>query len=249
MTDAPVLEPQSPYRKATPRSENRNIPNCYWRRGPRESNPGYIIVGDGEETRQADRWKRKGRTPLPQYSLTDRKSPKTGAPEPIEYSEDSLDRERYYWFFKNGGAKEFPVEQIVEYKWHINPPYGLSVDAFPQLADYILPEPLWCQVCPPSKPPFNSAAQVVQHGMISHKLSLPDAKALLEDADKPPAVGGLAPAIRRKDEMTAEKVAERKRRGEKLAAEVGDIKVADPKRTICNSCGIEIAGRLADHHC
>ena len=248
MADTPVLEPQSPYKKAIPRSDNRNIPNCYWRKGPSETNPGWIIVGAGEETRQADGWKKKGREALPQYSLTDRVSPKTNQPEPIEYAEDNLGRDRYYWFFKNGGAKEFTVEQIVEHKWHVNPPYGMTVDAFPQLANYELPSPLWCAVCAPTKPPFNSPAQLVQHGMVSHKLQLPEAKALLENAQEPPKAGGLAPVIRKKSEATPEKEAARKAFAEKAAEGVGDMEVTRALQ-ICNSCGEKIEGKLADHSC
>ncbi len=248
MADTPVLEPTSPYKKATPRSDNRNIPNCYWRKGPKEPTAGWIIVGPGEETRQADRWKAKGREALPQYSLTDRVSPKTDQPEPIEYAEDNLGRDRYYWFFKNGGAKEFTIEQVVEHKWHIKPPYGLSVEVFPQLSEYELPPPLWCAVCPPSKGPFNSPAQIVQHAMVSHQLALPEAKALLEDAHEPPVAGGLAPVIRKKSEATPEKEAARKAAGKKLAEEAGDIQVTK-QLNICNSCGVKIEGKLADHNC
>ena len=248
MADTPVLEPTSPYKKATPRSDNRNIPNCYWRKGPNETNPGWIIVGAGEETRQADRWKSRGREALPQYSNTDRVSPKTNEPEPIEYAEDNLSRDRYYWFFKNGGAKEFTVEQIVEHKWHINPPYEMSVDVFPQLAEYELPDPLWCAVCPPTKSPFNSPAQLIQHAMVSHKLALPEARALLEDALEPPTAGGLAPVIRKKSDNTSEKKSARKKRGEELAAEAGDIQVTK-ELAICNTCGMKIDGKLADHSC
>ena len=243
-----VMEPQSPYKKATPRSDNRNIPNCYWRKGPDESTPRWIIVGPGEETAQSNHWKESGREALPQYSLTDRKSPKTGAIEPIEFAQDGLDRFRFYWFFKNGGAKEFPIEQVVEYKWHINPPYGLSVDAFPQLAEYELPTPLWCAACPPSKSPFNSPAQIVQHGMINHQLGIQEARALLENAQEPPVGGGLSPIIRKKSDDTSEKKTARKRRGAKLAVEAGDIQVTK-ELPICNSCGSKIDGKLADHKC
>lgn len=249
MSDTPVMEPQSPYKKSAPRSDNRNIPNCYWRKGPEESTPGWIIVGPGEETTQANHWKEKGRQALPQYSLTDRKSPKTGEIEPIEFAEDGLDRFRFYWFFKNGGAKEFPIEQIVEYKWHISPPYGLSADAFPQLEEYELPTPLWCAVCPPSKSPFNSPAQIIQHGMINHQLGIQEARALLEDAATPPAAGGLAPVIRKKADATPAKEAKRKAEGERLVAEAGDVKVGGATLPICNNCGAKIDGKLAEHQC
>lgn len=252
MTDTlvePILEPESPYKKPPARSDNRNIPNCYWRKGPNESTPGGIIVGPGEETKQADRWKKKGREALPQYSLTDRKSPKTGETEPIEFAEDRLGRFRYYWFFKNGGAKEFTVEQIVDYKWHITPPYGLTVDAFPQLAGYEIPPPLWCAVCPQDKSPFNTPAQIIQHGMIHHQLKIQEARALLEDAKTPPIAGGLSPVLRKKEDVTPAKKAARKAAGKKLADEAGDMKVREATLPICNNCGLMIDGKLAEHEC
>ena len=125
----------------------------------------------------------------------------------------------------------------------------MSLDAFPQLADYELPPPLWCAVCPPSKVPFNSPAQIIQHAMISHKLGLPEARALLEDADKPPAAGGLAPIIRKKSDDTPKEKAARKARGKKLAAAAGDINPTQGSLQICNSCGEQIEGKLADHSC
>lgn len=252
MSQEAVLDPVSPFPQISTVSGNRNIPNVYWRKAPHEADPGWIIVGPGEETRQADRWKAKGRQALPQYSMTDRVSPKTGKREPIEYSEDKLNRFRYYWFFKNGGAKEFTVEQIVAHNWHVRPPYGLTIEAFPQLNDYVLPEPLWCHVCPPSAPNKNSPAQLIQHAMLAHGLKLPEARELLKDAMLPSTSGGLAPIIRRKLEMTAEAEAEREETGKRLIAEA-EAEMA-PKRgrpalPICHNCGVKVSGKLADHNC
>ena len=252
MSDA-VMEPQSPFKETAVRSENRNIPNLYWRKGPNEPTAGWIIVGPGLETAQGKRWRDKGREPLIDYSYTDRTSPKTGARETIEYTADGLSRFRYYWFFKNGGAKEFSVEQIVAHNWHINPPYGLSVEAFPQLAEWVLPEPLWCPICPPSAPNKNSPAQLIQHGMIGHKLGLAEARELLKDARTPPTAGGLSPVIRRKSEMTPEAIAEREEFGKKMVAVAEAEGVGNPTTgnllQICNNCGGQIVGKLADHVC
>jgi hypothetical protein len=244
------LQPDSPFKeKVAGRGANRNIPNCYWRKGPDEADAGWIIVGHGLETRQADRWRERGREPLPQYSLTDRVSPKTGAREPIEYNEDQLSRHRYYWLFKNGGAKEFTVDQIVAHKWHVKPPYGMDVAVFPQLEEYVLPEPLWCAMCSPNTPPFNTPGQLLQHAMIGHKLDIVAARALLEDARTPPTAGGLNPIIRRKEEVTPEAEAERKAFAARAAAEAGEVSVNTSKIQICNACGNQIVGKLGDHHC
>ena len=243
-------EPDSPFKpKSAGKGANRNIPNCYWRKGPEEADPGWIIVGPGLETRQADRWRERGREPLVDLSYTNRTSPKTGAREPIEYREDQLDRHRYYWLFKNGGAREFTPAQIVAHKWHIKPPYGMDVAVFPQLEEYVLPEPLWCVMCSPTTPPYNTPGQLFQHGMIGHKLDIAACRALLEDARTPPTAGGLNPVLRRKDEMTPEAEAERKAFVEKAAAEAGDVQVNVSKLQICNACGQQIEGALAGHQC
>ena len=242
-----VLEPQrdAPRSQAAGRSTNRNINDIYWRKAD-----GWICVGPALETAQSQFWLKRGREPLEQYSYTDRVSSKTGKRETIENSADNLARERFYWFFKNGGAKEFPVEQIVAYNWHVKPPYGMSKEIFPQLEEYVLPDPLWCPLCPPSAPTKNSPAQLVQHGMIGHGLQLREAKALLENAAEAPTGGGLNPIIRKKSDMTKEAVAKRRAYAKRATANIGDD--FDPLKSsvpICNNCGEQIEGKLKYHQC
>lgn len=255
MSDAekePVLEPVLEERPHQPASANRNINECYWRKASWEQDPGWIIIGPGPETAQALRWQSRGREALVELSLTDRVSPKTRRRERIDYNEDNLARNRYYWLFKNGGAKEFPIHQIVAFKWHVKPPYGLSKEAFPQLEEYELPDPWWCALCPPQVMPKNSATHLLQHLMIGHKLPLAEAKPLLADAGKPPLSGGAGLVIRKK-QTPEEKATEDKERQEivtKAEAETADFK--DPTKgrlKVCNSCGEQIAGKLADHNC
>lgn len=253
MSDAetPVLEPVLEKTPLQPTAANRNINECYWRKATWEQDPGWIIVGPGPETAQAQRWQSHGREALIELSLTDRVSPKTRQRERIDYSTDNLARNRYYWLFKNGGAKEFPISQIVAFKWHIKPPYGMSKEAFPQLEEYELPDPWWCALCPPQAMPKNSATELLTHLAVGHKLPLAEAKPLLADASKPPLSGGGL--VIRKKLTPKEKVAEEKERQEvaaKAEVEVGDFK--DPTKgrlTVCNSCGEQIAGKLADHNC
>lgn len=168
-----------------------NIDNIYWKKGPNENEPGYIIVGPGLETRQADRWRRGGRIPLKEYSYTDRISPRTGERYTIEYNRDGLQDSQgdttwmYYWFFKNGGAPLFPVEQILEQKWHIFPPMGMSVDVFPQLQEYEIPEPFWCSLCTKDNP-FLTEATLVKHGIVGHGLDRIEVLKLVKDAKRRP---------------------------------------------------------------
>src|SRR3990167_632194 len=113
---------------------NRNIHDIYWQKGPKEADPGWIIVGPSAQslpngrliTTQAEAWIRKGRVPLTEYSYTNKVSPKTGQRETLNPSKDSGDRlntpDRWYWLFRNGGAHLFPIEQIVSHHWPITPP-------------------------------------------------------------------------------------------------------------------------------
>ena len=247
-----VLEPVLHKPQSQAAATNRNINECYWRRGPKEVSPGWIIIGPGPETEQARRWKDGGREPLIELSLTDRVSPKTGQRERIDYSLDSLARSRFYWLFKNGGAKEFPIDQIVAFKWHINPPYEMSKEVFPQLEEYELPDPWWCAMCSPQIAPKNSAQQLLQHIIIGHGLPMSEAKPLLADAKNPPLSGGLDPVIRKKrtpEEVEADE-AERAVVAAKAEEETKDMK--DPTKgnlSVCHSCGEQITGALASHNC
>ena len=228
-----------------PASANRNINDIYWQKGPNEADPGWIIVGpsavpgaDGRPlTRQAEGWIRRGRTPLIEYSYTDRVSPRTGQRETIETNEDRLGTpDRYYWLFKNGGAHVFPIEQIVAHHWHINPPFGLPKSAFPQLEEWEVPEPRWCPACPGDKPPKNSDQEVVTHAMVDHRMTLQQANDLLPFAKRAPS-GKPGLSLRRK-----------------LKEGDGNPSAASPdlpaaRLHICHTCGESITGKLKDHEC
>lgn len=244
------LTPESPFPVQGPgASQNININQMYWRMGLKESRPGWLIVGPGPETSQATRWEKGGREPLPHLSVTDRVSGKTGIPERIEQNADKLATSKFYWLFVNGGAKEFPIEQIVALHWHIDPPFEMTTDVFPQLKKWNVPEPLWCHICPAGRAFHNSPAQLIVHGQISHSLNRKDAQALLETArEKPAGTGGLAPVLTRKSE-SPEEVAERKAFAADAIEEAGDINVSSRGRNICDSCGTEYDGDMDSHHC
>jgi len=187
---------------------NRNINPIFWQKNKRE---GYwIIVGPGLETAQADHWIKKGRRPLLEYSLTDRVSVKTGLRDTIEPVADRLGTTyRYYWLFKNGGAHLFPIEQIVAHHWHIEPPYGLPKSVFPQLEEYDVPEPYWCAACVGNSNPLNSENELLTHAMITHRMTLPQARDLLPFAHERPKERGAVLAIRKKSQAIEAEVEKR----------------------------------------
>lgn len=223
---------------------NRNINDIYWKKGPHESDPGWIVVGpsaqmggDGRPiTRQAERWIRMGRTPLIQYSLTDRISPLTGQRDTIETNADRLGTpDRWYWILHNGGASLFPIEQIVAYHWHITPPFGMSKDAFPQLSEWEVPDAVYCGACGTSAP-RNSEEELVSHLLIGHRMTLPQARDLIASYDihqVPRGSKGLS--LRRKADVIEKKVMQREA--------VAD---APTKRLIiCDQCGESFKDGLA----
>lgn len=216
-------------------ARNRNINPIYWKKADWEG--GWIIVGPGLETAQADRWQKKGRKPLLEYSYTDKVNPRTQIRETIELNADRLGSTyRWYWLFKNGGAKVFPIEQIVAYHWHIEPPYGLPKSVFPQLEEWDVPEPFWCAACPGKINPLNSESELLTHAMITHRMTLQQARDLLPFAHERPRDRGAVLAIRKKVKaIEAEVVARENRPGPK------------PKKAVICDCGEPFPNGLAKY--
>ena len=217
---------------------NRNINDCYWQRSANESDPGYIIVGPSSLmgangrplTAQAEKWMRQGRRPLTEFSYTNRVSPITDLRETIEVSADRLNTpDRYYWLFVNGGAHLFPIEQLVEHHWHIDPPYGLSTDVFPQLKEWDVPDPFYCGACAGEQPPHNSEEQLVSHLLISHRMTLPQARDLIESYDPHKRPRGAKGVTLRRKAQSIERT-EEKRQDNPPPPQT-------PKLIICDQCG------------
>ena len=219
-------------------STNRNINDIYWRKrdGWITTGPNAQLGVDGKPlTAQSDTKRRLGWEPLIQYSFTDRVSDKTGQHDTIEITQDRLNTpDKFYWFFVNGGAHLFPIEQIVAYHWHITPPFGLPKTVFPQLDEYDVPLPHYCPACAPGAPIKNAPGEVVQHMVVQHQMNLQQIR-ILEDQtngflDKPVGAAGLA--IRRKVAVIERDASER------IATPVRQ----EPSLPICNECGNLIEG-------
>jgi len=240
----PVPVPASWMNRRPTTAGNRNINNIYWKRS--ESEGGWIIVGPGLETLQADHWKKKGRIPLLEYSYSDKVSPRTNLRETIDLHGDRLATTyRWYWLFKNGGAHVFPIDQIVAYHWHIEPPYGLPKSVFPQLKEgvgpgeeyYEVPDPYWCAACPGQSNPLNSESELLTHAMITHRMTLPQARDLLPFAHERPRERGAVLAIRKK-----------------VKAIEGEVEAREsapgpaPKKVIVCDCGTPFASGIEKHN-
>jgi hypothetical protein len=246
------IQPQAPLWKQRQQAQgapttNRNINDIYWRKAD-----GWITVGpnaqlgvDGRPlTAQSETKKRYGWEPLIQYSFTDRVSDKTGQRDTIELTADRLGTpDKFYWFFVNGGAPLFPIDQIVAYHWHIKPPFGLPKTVFPQLDEYDVPEPHYCPACAPGSPIKNSPEEVVKHLMVQHQMNLQQVRELQTATgsfrDQPIGAAGLA--IRRKAQGI-----------EKQAVAAGVVPTATPstdlpkpRLIICDQCGDRFDDGLA----
>ena len=238
-----------------PANANRNINDIYWQKPD-----GWIVVDASAEpgadgrplTRQAETLLRRGWKPLLEYSFTNRVSPKTGRRETIETNADRLNTpDRYYWLFYNQGAKLFTIEQIVEHHWHITPPYGLPKAVFPQLEEWDVPEPYWCPACAGVRPPKNSTEQVAVHLTVEHRMTLVQVRDLQQQTndfrDKPAAVSGVT--IRRRTTTAGVAPPPPEKSVYVPGAPMTPPAGIEARLPICNSCGEQIEGPLADHNC
>lgn len=101
----------------------------YWRKAD-----GWIVIGPGNAV-EFQRQVEKGMAPLSKYGRF--------LPTPKGWN---LSRDPYYLIFANGGAKEFPLSQILESSWHRKPPYQGVV--FPQLVGLQVGVDYFEETCP-----------------------------------------------------------------------------------------------------
>ena len=113
------------------------FPWQYWRK-----KDGRIITGpEPRETLYAT-YQRKGYKPLPEYGFL----PTPGSATPCCKGK-FMRTEQFHVLLARGGAKEFPIEQIIAAGWHITPPviHG-TVIKFPQLRNIVI-EQADCDEC------------------------------------------------------------------------------------------------------
>lgn len=113
------------------------FPWQYWRR-----KDGRIITGPEPRETLFRTYQRKGYTPLPEYGLL----PTPGSPVPC-CPKRFMRTEQFHVLMARGGAKEFPIAQIINAGWHKKPPiiHGKAIK-FPQLKGLIIEE-VQCDEC------------------------------------------------------------------------------------------------------
>ena len=113
------------------------FPWQYWRK-----KDGRIITGPEPRETLYRTYERKGYRPLPEYGLL----PTPGSPVPCCRNK-FMRTEQFHVLLARGGAKEFPIEQIIAAGWHLKPPviHG-KVIKFPQLKGVVI-EQADCDEC------------------------------------------------------------------------------------------------------
>lgn len=113
------------------------FPWQYWRK-----KDGRIITGPEPRETLYRTYQRKGYTPLSQYGLL----PTPGSAVPC-CPKKFMRTEQYHVLMARGGAKEFPIDQIINAGWHVKPPviHGKTIK-FPQLKGVAVEE-VQCDEC------------------------------------------------------------------------------------------------------
>jgi hypothetical protein len=162
----------------------------YWKKGPTDAagqparDAGWVTVAQANP-QEFMRQSIKGMTPLHAYGR-------------FQFPYDAatktwVDRERFKLIFARGGAREFPVSQILEYGWHRTPPY--SDVQFPQLAGVEIDEAM----CPTCRRTFTGLPHITAKDLLAKHESV----AHRDRASQDRLVRGLAEA----QEKTSEPVA------------------------------------------
>ena len=109
----------------------------------RKAGNGWIVTAPIWPTFRGD-MEYKGCVHLPQYGAFTIDQPWGVPNKDARGARFNSAIEPWRVIFQKGGAKEFPVEQVIAFRWHINPPYAEVT--FPQLEDVEVHD-LWCPEC------------------------------------------------------------------------------------------------------
>ena len=149
------------------------FPWIYWRKAD-----GRIITGPEPRETMYAIYQRKGFTPLPKYGLL----PTPGSPVPCCKGK-FMRTEQFHCILARGGAKEFPLEQIIPAGWHIRPPviHGKKIE-FPQIKGRKIEE-VACDECDRPIYGLGGTTQIVttlrQHARAAHGMSRRDVDDML----------------------------------------------------------------------
>ncbi len=128
-----------------PESREAHSPPGRGKHGYYRKPNGWIVVAATTPTNRSD-YEYKGFTFLPQYGEFTNGTNVLGAKQ-LEQDDRGTPWnpavEPWRLILQRGGAEEFPVEQVIAYRWHLRPPYREA--EFPQLKDvgitnYFCPE-------------------------------------------------------------------------------------------------------------
>ena len=145
--------------------DEKSYTYCYWKKpavkknGEPAPDAGYITYGPAWPT-EFKRMQKKGMKPLDGYG-------EFYFPYDKRYAW-RVTADPYWSLFHQGGAKEFPLRQIIEHGWDRKPPYA-DID-FPQLEGYEPPNEVACPLCLHKFPRLPEAERLLQtHMQVFHK--------------------------------------------------------------------------------
>lgn len=130
--------------------------SMYYKKPPTGNEAGWIVVMGTNPERQANLFM-KGFVPLHQYGFV--------SPQDVDHEDPSY-RQWSQILLAPGGADEFPVEQLVAYRWYDPTICPVPSARFEQLVDVKI-ERIWCPEC--SDVYYHKANHLARHLRTVHK--------------------------------------------------------------------------------
>lgn len=145
----------------------------YYRKPPRGVEAGWIVVNGTNPERQAGLFQ-KGFAPLHEYGLV---SPQdVPIPYHMQDREESVLQAYRTWstiLLAPGGSEEFPVEQLISYRWYDPEVCPVPTARFPQLVGAQINR-IWCEEC--STVYYHKATHLARHLRTVHRYDRADVR-------------------------------------------------------------------------
>lgn len=136
----------------------------YYRKPPRGTEAGWIVV-NGTNTERQQGLFRKGFVPLDEYGFVD--------PQSIDHPDETY-RTWAKILTAPGGPEEFPVDQLIAYRWYDPDVCPVPSARFPQLVGVKITR-VWCEEC--TTVYYHKATHLARHLRAVHNYDRADVRA------------------------------------------------------------------------
>lgn len=146
----------------------------YYRKPPRGAEAGWIVVNGTNPERQQGLFM-KGFVPLQQYGFVNPQD--VVIPDHLAEMDEALLRSYRTWskiLLAPGGAEEFPVDQLVSYRWYDPSVCPIRSARFPQLVGVTITR-VWCEEC--SAVYYHKPTHLARHLRTVHQYDRADVRA------------------------------------------------------------------------